>query len=915
MCSAVGDLRTPRCFGRILRVSAAAMAGRVFHFGGGEADGGARDRALLGGKGANLAEMTRMGLPVPPGFTVSTEVCRAFLESRYRLPDGIAQEMRTAIARLETHTGARFGSAEDPLLVSVRSGAAASMPGMLDTILNLGLTDAAVRGLARKTSDPRFAWDSYRRLIGMYGDVVLQMKPMSKHASNPFDVELSKLKRDRGVGADEPLDAEALERLVGEYKRLIERLTPHSFPQDPWDQLLGATQAVFRSWNNERAQAYRSMAGISSEGGTAVTVQAMVFGNMGSDCATGVCFTRDPNTGAPRFFGEYLQNAQGEDVVAGTRTPSPINGEGLGADPSTTLQHRMPEVYRELDRMRHRLEAHYRDMQDIEFTVQQGRLYMLQTRSGKRTAAAAVRIAVDMVREGLIGREEAIRRVSPDQVDQLLHPMLDPKAQRQVVAKGLPASPGAATGRVVFSAGEAEMRGKRDERVILVRAETSPEDVAGMHFAAGILTARGGMTSHAAVVARGMGKPCVVGSSELTLDLEKEVMVSRGHRIRPGDVLTIDGSTGEVMLGEIATIQAESSREFEELLEWVDDVRRLKIRANADTPEDAEVARRFGAEGIGLCRTEHMFFEASRITAVREMILAEGEAGRRAALAKLGPLQRSDFEGIFRAMKGLPVNIRLLDPPLHEFLPTEAAGVEALAAALGRDPEVVREKVSALTEVNPMLGLRGCRLGIIHPEIYEMQVRAILEAAVAVERTGGHVLPEIMIPLVAEARELVRLRELVHATARRVFDEQGTTVEYQVGTMIETPRAALLAGRIAEHADFVSFGTNDLTQMVFGLSRDDSGRFLPGYLDAGLLDDEPFAVLDQEGVGDLVRVACDKGRAARPRLKVGICGEHGGEPRSIAFCHDIGMDYVSCSPYRVPIARLSAAQAALEEKD
>ena len=891
------------------------MARRVFKFGDGEADGGARDRELLGGKGANLAEMTRMGLPVPPGFTVTTEVCRAFLANQGQMPDGLTEELQAAVAHLETLTGTRFGSADDPLLVSVRSGAPVSMPGMMDSILNLGLTDAAVQGLATKTSDPRFAWDSYRRLIAMYGDVVLQMKPKSKHAPDPFEVELSKLKREKGVDADEALDAEALERLVGEYKRLIEQLTPHTFPQQPWEQLLEATQAVFRSWNNERARAYREMSGIRSDSGTAVNVQAMVFGNMGPDCATGVCFTRDPNSGAPRFFGEYLINAQGEDVVAGIRTPSPINDDGVGVDPATTLQHCMPEVYQELDETRHRLEAHYRDMQDVEFTVQRKKLYILQTRAGKRTAAAAVRIAVDMAHEGLIDRQEAIRRVSPEQVDRLLHPMLDPKARRQVVAKGLPASPGAATGRVVFSADEAETRGKRDERVILVRAETSPEDVAGMHFAAGILTARGGMTSHAAVVARGMGKPCVVGSSELMIDLEKGVLVSRGHRIRPGDLLTIDGSTGEVMLGEVATVQTQSSGEFEELLTWVDDVRRLRVRANADTPEDAEVARRFGAEGIGLCRTEHMFFEAGRITAVREMILAEGEAGRRAALAKIGPLQRADFEGIFRAMKGQPVTIRLLDPPLHEFLPTESAGIETVAAALGRDPAVVRDKVSALTEVNPMLGLRGCRLGIIHPEIYEMQVRAILEAAVAVERTDGHVLPEIMIPLVSEARELARLRALVDATARRVFAEQGQSVEYQVGTMIETPRAAILAHRIAEHADFVSFGTNDLTQMVFGVSRDDSGRFLPSYVEAGVLDDEPFSVLDREGVGALVRTACEGGRAARPRLKVGICGEHGGEARSVAFFHGIGLDYVSCSPYRVPVARLAAAQAALEEKD
>ena len=885
---------------------------RVYFFGAGQAEGDGKNKNLLGGKGAGLAEMTNLGLPVPPGFTITTEVCAEFY--RAGLSEGLRAEMEGALRRMEELVGSRFGDPENPLLVSVRSGAPFSMPGMMDTILNLGLNDRAVEGLIRRTGDARFAFDSYRRLVAMYGDVVLGLKPESKHAPDPFEVALAKKKRERDVELDSELDAEALKQLVEEYKALILQLAPGEFPQDPWEQLLGATSAVFRSWNNPRAQAYRNLNDIPSNLGTAVNVQAMVFGNMGEGCATGVAFTRDPNSGDKRFFGEYLMNAQGEDVVAGTRTPLPINTSGGVPDPEATLERRMPEVYRQLDEVRHKLETHYRDMQDIEFTIQKDTLYLLQTRAGKRTAPAAVRIAVDMVREGLITKREAVTRIKPAHIDQLLHPMLDPKASRQVVAKGLPASPGAATGRVVFSAEEAEERGKKNERVILVRIETSPEDVSGMHYSSGILTSRGGMTSHAAVVARGMGRPCVVGCGEMIIDYEQGVIMTRGTRIRRDDMITLDGSTGEVMLGEVATVKSGGSEDFSELMTWVDEIRRLKVRTNADTPADAELARSFGAEGIGLCRTEHMFFQADRINVVREMILADGESGRRSALSKLAPMQREDFEGIFRAMDGLPVTIRLLDPPLHEFLPHGEEEILAVARALGRDPDSVRAKNQALHEFNPMLGLRGCRLGLIHPEIYEMQVRAILEAAIGVTRAGTHVLPEIMIPLISDAEELARLRTLVENVAKRVFEEQGRSVEYQVGTMIEIPRAALLADEIAAHADFFSFGTNDLTQMTYGISRDDGARFVPSYVEAGIFPQEPFQVLDPKGVGMLVRWGSERGRSVKPRLKLGICGEHGGDPQSVALCHQIGLDYVSCSPYRVPIARLAAAQARLREE-
>lgn len=881
---------------------------QVYFFGNGQADGSAKDKMLLGGKGANLAEMTNLGLPVPPGFTITTKVCHAYQENGGRIPESLYPEVEAALAKLEQVLGARFGDAENPLLLSVRSGAPVSMPGMMDTILNLGLNDEVVEGLARKTGNRRFAYDSYRRLLAMYGDVVMEMKA-GGDGHSPFENALTAAKRKAGVEIDSQLTDDQLVELVDTFKSLIRQQTGQDFPQKPWEQLLGATRAVFRSFTNPRANAYRKFNNIPADIGTAVNVQAMVFGNMGETSGTGVAFSRDPNTGEKRFFGEYLMNAQGEDVVAGTRTPANINGAG-----TDTLEARFPAMYAKLDEMKQLLEKHYRDMQDIEFTIQNGDLYLLQTRSGKRTAAAAVKMAVDMVHEGLIDKKEAVRRVTPSQVDQLLHPMLDPQAARSVIAKGLPASPGAATGVMVFSSAEAEERGKRGEKVILVRIETSPEDVTGMHHSAGILTSRGGMTSHAAVVARGMGRPCVVGCSEISIDYAAGTINARGRHITKGSVLTIDGSTGEVMLGEVATIQASGSQAFEELMGWADEYRRLRVRTNADTPADAATARKFGAEGIGLCRTEHMFFAPERIGPMREMILADSETGRRAALAKLEPMQKEDFRGIFEAMAGYAVTIRLLDPPLHEFLPTGHKEIELVAKVLGRDFEVVRAKIESLHEQNPMLGLRGCRLGLKHPEIYEMQVRAIIEAAVEVKRSGLQVQPEIMIPLVAEAEELRRLREMVVRVAEQVFSTMGASVDYLIGTMIEIPRAAITADKVAEHADFFSFGTNDLTQMTFGISRDDSATFVPAYVQDDIFKAEPFQVLDQLGVGALIEIAVQKGRGQKSGLKVGICGEHGGEPSSVAFCHRTGLDYVSCSPFRVPIARLAAARAALEEQ-
>ncbi len=884
------------------------MSQWVYRFGGEVREGHAGLRHLLGGKGANLAEMAAIGLPVPPGFTITTEVCRYFYAHERRYPPGLEQEVARALAWLEGLRGQGFGDPERPLLVSVRSGAPISMPGMMDTILNLGLNHETVEGLARVSGDRRFAFDSYRRLVQMYGEVVLGIE------ARLFEEELAELVAHEGVRRETELSPAALERLVERYLALVEERSQTPFPRDVRQQLWGAIGAVFGSWMNPRAVTYRRLHRIPEDMGTAVTVQSMVFGNLGEDCATGVAFTRDPATGRRVFYGEYLVNAQGEDVVAGIRTPKPLTramAEANGAAGSS-LEERMPEVFRELERVFATLERHYRDMQDIEFTVEKGRLYVLQTRSGKRTAQAALKIAVDMVEEGLIGREEALLRVDPAALEQLLHPTLDPKAERKVLARGLPASPGAASGRVVFDADEAERRALAGEAVILVRIETSPEDIHGMHAARGILTSRGGMTSHAAVVARGMGKPCVCGASNLLIDYEQRQFTVDGTVVRRGDVITIDGSSGQVMLGEVPTIEPKLSGEFATLMAWADAVRRLKVRTNAETPKDAQTAVRFGAEGIGLCRTEHMFFQDDRIVAMREMILAQDSEGRRRALAKILPMQRGDFVALFRIMGARPVTIRLLDPPLHEFLPFDEEELEAVAAAGGFAVAALKRRLAELKEANPMLGLRGCRLGIVYPEIYEMQARAIFEAALEVARTDGvEVVPEIMIPLVATARELELLRDRVARVAKAVAAEQGRAPRYLLGTMIELPRAALRAEAIARHAEFFSFGTNDLTQMTLGISRDDAVKFLEAYQRAGVFPTDPFQSLDVDGVGELVRMAVERGRRARADLKLGICGEHGGDPDSIAFCEALGLDYVSCSPYRVPIARLAAAQAVL----
>jgi pyruvate,orthophosphate dikinase len=864
-------------------------------------------KEVLGGKGANLAEMTRLGLPVPPGFTISTEVCAEFEAAGGRVPRDLEPEVAKALTGIEKTMGMGFGDPERPLLVSVRSGARVSMPGMMDTVLNLGLNDRTVQSLAG-LDDARFALDSYRRFLQMYGDVVLGV-PHER-----FENRLTSLKQRRQTHLDTTLSADDWRGLVREYLALVEQHTGRPFPQDPWEQLWGAIAAVFRSWKTPRAVTYRKLNGIPEEWGTAVNVQAMVFGNMGDDCATGVAFTRDPSTGAKVFYGEYLKNAQGEDVVAGIRTPQPLNRESRSPEqvPLPTLEDEMPRAYRELLRIRKILESHYRDMQDVEFTIQGGKLWMLQTRAGKRTARAAVKIAVDMAREGLITREQALGRVDAGSLEQLLHPTLDPEAPRRVIAKGLPASPGAACGTVVFSADDAEVKAKAGEKVVLVRIETSPEDIHGMHAAEGILTARGGMTSHAAVVARGMGKCCVAGCGSLQISYERGEFRVGDAVVRAGDELTIDGSTGEVILGRVATVTPELGSEFAELMRWADAARRLEVRTNADTPHDAKVAREFGAEGIGLCRTEHMFFEEERILAVREMILATDEAQRGRALAKLLPMQRGDFVGIFRAMEGLPVTIRLLDPPLHEFLPHEEVGIREVATALGDDFAAVRARIEERSEFNPMLGHRGCRLGITFPEIYRMQVRAITEAACQVAESGVKVRPEIMIPLVAHVGELARLRKLAEEEIARVLAESpGARVKITIGTMIEVPRASLVADEIAEHADFFSFGTNDLTQMTYALSRDDSQKFLPEYIETGILVDDPFVSIDVEGLGQLIRLGVERGRRTRPTLKVGICGEHGGDPKSVRFCDEAGLDYVSCSPFRVPVARLAAAQAAI----
>jgi len=871
----------------------------IYSFASGKAEGRADMKQLLGGKGANLAEMTNLGIPVPPGFTITTDACLKFYELDKRWPDGLAEELDEKVRWLESVTRKGFGDSNNPLLVSVRSGAAVSMPGMMDTILNLGLNDRTVQGLIAKTNNLRFAYDAYRRFAQMFGDVVLGVE------HKLFEEALAAKRVAHKVASDSELPAEAMKKLVEEFKAIIWAHSRTSFPDDPREQLRLAINAVFASWNNERAITYRKLHNIPDILGTAVTVQSMVFGNMGPRSMTGVCFSRDPSTGEKRFYGEYLVNAQGEDVVAGIRTPMPIE----------RLNTESPGIYKQLADLGQHLERYFKDIQDLEFTVEEGTLYMLQCRSGKRTALAAVTVAVDFVEEGLIARDEALRRIEPAQIDQLLHPTIDPKATVQVIAKGLPASPGAAVGRVVFDAHRAvELAEEGGERVILVRQETSPEDIAGMAAAQGILTGRGGLTSHAAVVGRGMGKCCVVGCSDITVREEERRFEVGSLVVKEGDFISLNGTTGEVMLGEVPLVEPQLTGSFKRLLEWADRTRRLGVRANADTPHDAKIAREFGAEGIGLCRTEHMFFGEERLPAVREMILAKDVAARKAALAKLLPFQKQDFIDIFTVMEGLPVTIRLLDPPLHEFLPNTPEEIARVAQQLGVLVQELHDAVQRLREFNPMLGHRGCRLGITYPEINEMQAQAIFEAACELVRDGVKVLPEVMIPLVGHPREFEVTKRVIDHVAQETMRHDNVTVDYRVGTMIEVPRASLVADAIAQEAEFFSFGTNDLTQMTYGFSRDDSGKFLPDYLKAGILEADPFAKLDQEGVGSLIKIAIQKGRTARKNLKVGICGEHGGEPSSIEFCHRAGLDYVSCSPYRVPVARLAAAQAALREK-
>ncbi len=874
----------------------------VYRFGGQKTDGRADMKNLLGGKGANLAEMSTLGLPVPPGFTITTEICGWYYQNNQSYPAELKEQVLSALGAVEQATGAKFGDAVNPLLLSVRSGARASMPGMMDTVLNLGLNDATVEALATKSGDARFAWDSYRRFIQMYGDVVLNVQ------HHDFEDILERRKLDDGVTQDNDLSVDALRDIVAEYKAVVKKALGRDFPMDIHEQLWGAIGAVFQSWMTPRAITYRKIQDIPESWGTAVNVQAMVFGNMGNDCATGVAFTRDPSTGENYFYGEYLVNAQGEDVVAGIRTPQSLTRLGREKEGSSlpSMEETMPGVFAQLNDVRMILEKHYRDMQDIEFTVQSGTLYMLQTRTGKRTTAAALQIAVDMVAEGLIGEEDALLRIDPQSLDQLLHPTLDPAAHKKIIAKGLPASPGAASGLAVFTADDAEIKAKNGTKVILCRRETSPEDIHGMHAAAGILTSRGGMTSHAAVVARGMGRPCVAGAGSIQIDSDAKTMRVGDTVIREGELVTIDGSTGEVMLGAVATVKPQLSGNFSTVMQWADQHRRMQVRANAETPLDAKIAHGFGAEGIGLCRTEHMFFDPQRIQHVREMIFSTNTHARRDALAKLLPAQRSDFAALFGIMGELPVTIRLLDPPLHEFLPQGEDDIQSFAkvACIGIDQ--VRRRLIELHESNPMLGHRGCRLGITYPEIYEMQARAIFEAAVETSAT-----PEIMIPLIATHRELAILKALIDDVAQSVFTETGKIVSYTVGTMIELPRAALMADDIARDAAFFSFGTNDLTQTTLGLSRDDSGSFMNEYTRAGIFARDPFATLDVDGVGALMKIAVEKGRATRADIKLGICGEHGGDPASIAFCESIGLDYVSCSPFRVPIARLSAAQSAI----
>ena len=884
------------------------MAKWVYSFGAGKAEGKAEMRDLLGGKGANLAEMSAIGLPVPPGFTITTEGCNRFLAADRAYPRGLKAEVEAALKRVERLTKAKFGDAKNPLLVSVRSGARASMPGMMDTVLNLGRNDQTVEGLARQSGDERFAYDSYRRFIQMFGNVVLEVD----HQSFEEIIELHK--EDKAVSLDTELDAEDWRTVIKEFQAMVRDATGAPFPQDPLKQLWAAIGAVFGSWMTPRAVTYRRLHNLPGDWGTAVNVQAMVFGNMGEDCATGVAFTRDPSTGENHFYGEFLVNAQGEDVVAGIRTPQHLTIRGKQANHSSlpAMEEVMPRVFKQLLKVRKILERHYRDMQDIEFTVQRGTLYMLQTRSGKRTASAAIRVAVEMVRERLISRAEALARIEPGSLDQLLHPTLDPNAPRRVVARGLPASPGAASGRIVFTADAAEAKAGAGEAVILCRVETSPEDIHGMHAARGILTTRGGMTSHAAVVARGMGRPCVSGAGELRIDYTSGVMRVNGRELVEGDVITIDGGTGEVMLGAVETIQPELSGDFGTIMAWADQARTMGVRANADTPLDAGTARQFGAEGIGLCRTEHMFFDAGRIVAVREMILADTPEERRRALEKILPMQRADFVEIFQIMKGLPITIRLLDPPLNEFLPHGEAEMAEVAAAAGTTLEHVRARKLKLDEWNPMLGHRGCRVGITYPEIYEMQATAIFEAASQVFKESGETVePEIMIPLVGIPAELRILKTLIDEAAAKVRARAGVEINYLVGTMIELPRACLRAEEIAHTAEFFSFGTNDLTQTTYGLSRDDATSFLGAYEQRGIIERDPFTTIDKEGVGELVWLGAERGRRARPDIKLGICGEHGGDPDSIRFCQEVGLSYVSCSPFRVPIARLAAAQAAL----
>ena len=880
----------------------------VYSFGKNKTDGRMSLSALLGAKGANLAEMCLIGLPVPPGFTITTEVCAYYYCNGKSFPSGLKAQVETALSTIEQEEGAHFGAPDNPLLVSVRSGAQASMPGMLDTVLNLGLNDKTVIGLAQKTRDARFAYDSYRRFIQMYGNVVLEIDHFL------FEEVVERLKEEFGKNLDTEVSAEEWKAVIEAFKSLIEDQIGEQFPQDPHAQLWGAIGAVFGSWMNPRAQTFRQLHRIPEDWGTAVSVQAMVFGNKGGDCASGIASTRDPLTGENGIVGEFLINSQGEDVESGSRTAQYLSkrGKELNDNPLPSMEEAMPRLYAELLDIREKLERHFGDMQDIEFTVQQGRLYLLQTQAGKRSATAAIRMAVEMARDGLIDKAEAVLRIEPNSLEQLLHPAIDKSARRKILCKGAPASPGAVSGKIVFHADNAEKMVQAGEDVIFCSKETSPEDIHGMHAAKGILTTRGGMTSHAAVVARGMGRPCVAGASEIEIDAVAQTMTIRGTTLKAGDVLTIDGSSGEVIRGEVPTIEPELSEDFHTLMGWADELRRMGVRANAETPMDAQLARSYGAEGIGLCRTEHMFFEAGRSVVMREMILARDKTGRRAALSQLEPYQISDFVELFKIMKGRPVTIRLLDPPLHEFLPQNEVGIKEVSEATGLDVEVVRARVAYLSEANPMLGHRGCRLGISYPEIYEMQARAIFKAAIQVmKQTGETVTPEIMIPLVMIKPEIEQLKDLIQEQASQVFGEAGARLDYSVGTMIELPRAILVADRIAETAEFFSFGTNDLTQTTLGISRDDAGTFLPDYQRQGLLADDPFVTLDRRGVGALMRMGTERGRATRPDLKVGICGEHGGEPNSIAFCEDIGLDYVSCSPYRVPIARLAAAQSAI----